>query len=51
MLGQACAIKGQAEEAQKVLARVTEEKKSHYISPYAFAVVLTGLGDKVHAIE
>ncbi len=51
MLGQAYALQGKTDEAQKVLARLREQAKSQYISPYAFAVVLTGLGDKAHAID
>src|ERR1700730_14257694 len=34
-----------------LLARLREQAKSQYISPYAFAVVLTALGDKAHAID
>ena len=51
MLGQACARQGKPDEARKVLARLREQAKSQYISPYAFAVVLTALGDKAHAID
>jgi TolB-like protein/Flp pilus assembly protein TadD len=51
MLGQAYARQGKTDEARKVLTRLTEEAKSRYVSPYAFAVVLTGLGDKAHAID
>jgi TolB-like protein/lipoprotein NlpI len=51
MLGQAYAHQGKTDEAQKVLARLREQAKSQYISPYAFAVVLTALGDKAHAID
>jgi len=51
MLGQAYARQGKTDEAQKVLARLRERAKSQYISPYAFAVVLTALGDKAHAID
>jgi len=51
MLGQAYARQGKTDEAQKVLARLREQAKSQYISPYAFAVVLTALGDKPHAID
>src|SRR3984893_3287027 len=51
MLGQAYARQGKADEARKVLARLREQGKSQYISPYAFAVVLTALGDKAHAID
>ena len=51
MLGQAYARKGQMDEARKVLARLSEQAKSRYVSPYALAVVLTALGDKAHAID
>ncbi len=51
MLGQAYARQGKTDEAQKVLARLRERAKSQYISPYAFAVVLTALGDKARAID
>ncbi len=51
MLGQACARQGKTDEARKVLARLRKQAKSQYISPYAFAVVLTALGDKAHAID
>src|SRR5260370_14962803 len=51
MLGQAYARQGKTDEAQKVLARLREQAKSQYVSPYALAVVLTPLGDKAHAID
>jgi TolB-like protein/Flp pilus assembly protein TadD len=51
MLGQAYARQGKTDEARKVLTRLREEAKSRYVSPYAFAVVLTALGDKAHAID
>jgi serine/threonine-protein kinase len=51
MLGQAYARQGKTDEAKKVLARLREQAKSQYVSPYAFAVVLTALGDKAHAID
>jgi TolB-like protein/Flp pilus assembly protein TadD len=51
MLGQAYARQGKTDEARKVLARLSEEAKSRYVSPYALAVVLTALGDKAHAID
>ncbi len=40
MLGQAYARNGQRDEAQKILARLNEEAKSHYVPPYALALVL-----------
>ena len=51
MLGQAYAREGKTDEARKVLARLIEEAKSRYVSPYALAVMLTALGDKAHAID
>ena len=51
MLGQAYARNGQKDEAQKILARLTEESKSRYVSPYAWALLYVGLGDKKRAID
>jgi TolB-like protein/Tfp pilus assembly protein PilF len=51
MLGQAYARNGQKDEAQKILARLNEQAKSHYVAPYALALVQIGLGDKDRAIE
>src|SRR3984893_5360809 len=51
MLGQPFARQGKTDEARKILARLREQAKSQYVSPYAFSVVLTALGDKAHAID
>jgi TolB-like protein/Tfp pilus assembly protein PilF len=51
VLGQAYARNGQKAEAQKVLARMNEEAKARYISPYAWAVIYLGLGDKERALS
>src|SRR6266566_8543315 len=51
MLGQAYARNGQKEEARKILTRLTEEAKSHYVAPYALALVQIPLGEKDRAIE
>ena len=51
MLGQAYARNGQKDEAQKILARLTEEAKSRYIAPYAWALIYLGLGEKERAID
>jgi TolB-like protein/Flp pilus assembly protein TadD len=51
MLGQAYARHGQKEEARKILTRLSEEAKSHYVAPYALALVQIPLGDKDRAIE
>jgi TolB-like protein/Tfp pilus assembly protein PilF len=50
MLGQAYARNGQKEEAQKVLARLTNEAKSRYVAPYAWALLYVGLGEKERAL-
>jgi TolB-like protein/Tfp pilus assembly protein PilF len=51
LLGQAYARAGQRDDAQKILARLTQEAKSRYVSGYSFALVLIGLGDKEGAID
>jgi tetratricopeptide (TPR) repeat protein len=51
LLGQAYARAGQRDEAQKILARLTEEAKSRYVSAYSVALVFIGLGDKEQAMD
>jgi len=51
LLGQAYARAGQRDEAQKILARLTEEAKSRYVSAYSVALMFIGLGDKEHAMD
>jgi tetratricopeptide (TPR) repeat protein len=50
-LGQAYARAGQRDEAQKILARLTGEAKSRYVSGYSMALMFIGLGDKEQAID
>jgi TolB-like protein/Tfp pilus assembly protein PilF len=50
-LGQAYARGGQREEAQKTLARLSEEAKSRYVHAYSFALMYLALGDKERAID
>ncbi|MEO6969434.1 MAG: tetratricopeptide repeat protein, partial [Chthoniobacterales bacterium] len=50
-LGQVYARAGQRDEAQKILARLTEEAKSRYVSGYSVALLFMGLGDKERAID
>jgi TolB-like protein/Tfp pilus assembly protein PilF len=50
-LGQAYARGGNTAEAQKILARMNEEAKSHHIAPYAWALLYLGLGDKNRALD
>jgi TolB-like protein/Flp pilus assembly protein TadD len=51
LLGQAYARAGQREEAQKILARLSEEAKSRYVHAYSFALMYLALGDKERAID
>jgi tetratricopeptide (TPR) repeat protein len=50
-VGQASARAGKKEEAQKILARMTEEAKTRHVTPYAWAVLYLGLGDKNRALD
>ena len=50
-LGQAYARAERQDEAQKILARLTEEAKSRYVSGYAMALMFMGLGDKERAMD
>jgi TolB-like protein/Tfp pilus assembly protein PilF/class 3 adenylate cyclase len=51
LLGQAYARAGQWEEAEKILARLSEEAKSRYVHAYSFALMYLALGDKDHAMD
>jgi len=51
LLGQAYARAGQREEAQKILARLSEEAKSRYVHAYSFALMYLALGDKERAVD
>lgn len=51
LLGQAYARAGQREEAQKILARLSEEAKSRYVRAYSFALIYLASGDKERAID
>jgi adenylate cyclase len=51
MLGQAYARNGRKEDAQKILARLSQEAKSRYVPPYALAYILLALGDKERAMD
>jgi tetratricopeptide (TPR) repeat protein len=50
-LGQAYARAGQRDEAQKILAHLSEQAKSRYVSAYSYALMYIGLGDKERAID
>jgi serine/threonine-protein kinase len=50
-LGQAYARAGKKAEAQKVLARMTEEAKTHHVTPYAWAVLYLGLGERNRVLD
>src|SRR6266567_929136 len=51
LLGQAYARAGQREEAQRILARLSEEGKSRYVQAYSFALMFLALGNKERAID
>ena len=51
LLGQAYARAGQREEAQRILARLSEEAKSRYVHAYDFALMYLAFGDKERAID
>jgi len=50
-LGYIHAISGRKAEAQTTLDELTTRAKTEHISPYAFALVYAGLGDKEKAFE
>ena len=51
LLGQAYARAGQREEAQKILARLSEEARSRYVSACSLALMYLALRDKERAID
>src|SRR5205807_10263585 len=51
LLAYAYAIAGRRDEAMKILNEQKELAKQRYISPFNFAVIYTGLGDKDRAFE
>jgi tetratricopeptide (TPR) repeat protein len=48
-LGQAYAMSGNRNEAQKALAELQEQSKQRYVSPSAIALIHAALGDKEQA--
>ena len=42
---------GQRDEANKILARLSEEAKSRYVAAYGIGMVYLGLGDKNRAMD
>lgn len=50
-LGQAYARSGKRKDAEQILARLTEEAKTRYVSAYNMALMFLGLGEKEHAID
>jgi TolB-like protein/Tfp pilus assembly protein PilF len=51
MLGQAYARNGQADEARKVIERLSQEATTRYVEPFALALVFLGSGEKERALE
>ena len=50
-LGQALGRGGKREEAQQILSRLLEKKRSQYVSDYLVAIVHLGLGEKKQAMD
>ena len=50
-LAHAYAITGKTLEAQRVLDRLIEESRKHYVSPFYLAIVYVGLGEREKAID
>jgi serine/threonine protein kinase len=51
ILGNAYATSGKRDEAEKVLAEITELSKRQYVQPSYISLLYSGLGDKDRAIE
>jgi TolB-like protein/Tfp pilus assembly protein PilF len=51
LLGQAYARSGNRNDAEKILARLTEEAKTRYVSAYNMALMFLGLGEKENALD
>ena len=51
VLAYAYAVSGKRDEALKILNEQKQQAKQRYISPYNFAIIYTGLGDKDRAFE
>lgn len=50
-LAYAYAVAGQTDQAQKILNDLKELSKQQYVSPFDFAIIYKGLGDKDQAFE
>ena len=51
LVGQAYARAGEQEEAQGILAHLSEEANTRYVPAYGFALMFLALGDKERAID
>ena len=51
LMGNAYAASGKRGEALKILGELKAMSRRGYVSPYDFAILYTGLGDKEHAME
>ena len=50
-LGHAYAVAGRTADARKVLRQLTQQSRHRYISPYNFAVLYAGLGERDEAFR
>ena len=48
-LAHACAATGRTKEARQLLKKLVELARKRYVSPYSFALVYTGMGNKDQA--
>jgi adenylate cyclase len=50
-VARALAVSGKKDEAEKILDELQEESRHSYVSPWLFALIYSGLGDKDHAFD
>ena len=50
-LGHAYSASGNRSEAEKVLAKLMEQSKKQYVSPFYVAIVYVGLGENDKAVD
>ena len=51
MFGRLCALRGQKDEALKILQRLRENRELHYTAAYGLALIFVGLGDHNEALN
>jgi len=51
MFGRLCALRGQKDEALKILQRLRQNREQHYTAAYGLALIYVGLGDHDEALN